>query len=186
MTIPTLVTAAAGEPVSTTELLLHARQEETADEALAALYIRAARMWFEAATDRTLALSSWLVKLPAFSSCIELPGQPLFDVTSVKYLDADDVEQTLAAATYVVVTSTYPGRIVLAVGESWPVTAVHPEAVRITYRAGTSQGDVPELARQGIRLLATRWYESRGEDSAGGGIPEACQALAWACGGQRY
>lgn len=147
----------------------------------------AAREWFETAMDRQLTTAAWRLTLDGFGgSCIELPYPPLRSVSSVQYLDADGATQTLDADTYVVVTTETPGRIELADGESWPATAVHPAAVTINFQAGYgAPGDVPELVKVGIKLLAAHWYENRGDRDAKA-VPMAVESIAWNCGAYRF
>lgn len=63
---------------------------------------------------------------------IRPPFPPVISVTSIKYLDSNGAEQTLAADQYEV----RGNEIVRAWGVSWPSTRCDGENVRIRYRAG--------------------------------------------------
>jgi uncharacterized phiE125 gp8 family phage protein len=175
------------EPVTEAELREWVRQDLAVEAAVLTGNIVAARRWLEAATDRALVIADWEWRLPGFPGPrIELPYPPLKAVVSVKFLDASAALQTLAPATYVVVVSSIPGRIDLATGQSWPQTAIHPEAVTITYTAG---GAADDLAKLIIKLLAAHWYEHREATSMGGNpaeVPPGIQALAWALAAHRF
>jgi len=183
--VPILLSTSGAEPLSVSDardwLRLEADQE--ADSVLSSL-ITAARLWFEAATDRQLTVATYELRLPAFSYVIELPYPPLVSVLSVQYLDVNGVLQTQPSSTYVVVTGRVPAQIVLSAYSFYPATYVHPEAVRITYTAGA----VNELLKTGIKLLLAHLYENRGEGDSPGSkndVPPAVKAIAWAGGSYR-
>lgn len=180
---PILVNASA-EPVSLAEAKAHLRVDINDDDALIASLVTAAREWFERATDRQLCNATWRIKLPGFMPCIELPWPPLVSVSSITYLDVAGDEQTLDPSTYTVVTGSTPGYVELAWSQTYPVTYTHPEAVTITYVGG--HGDmsgVPELAKQGIKLLLSHWYTHRDDDAD---VPPAVQAIATALASWRF
>lgn len=82
---------------------------------------------------------------PAFTC--KLPCPPVLSVVSVKYLDSDGEEQTLASGAY-----RLAGQYLLST-DDWPTTTTAPDAVRIRYVAGYET--VPERARQAV-ILATQ------------------------------
>ncbi len=57
-----------------------------------------------------------------FLPWIVLPKGTLQKVTSIKYIDANGTQQTLAATEYTVDTVEVPGRVRLAFGKYWPWT----------------------------------------------------------------
>lgn len=66
------------------------------------------------------------------NDAIFLPFVPIIDIVSVKYLDTDNVEQTVDSAVY-----ELRGDILgLAYDQNWPAMLSHPESVRVRYRAG--------------------------------------------------
>lgn len=89
---------------------------------------------------------------------------------SVKYFDANDVEQTLPADIYEVVGVGGFGkaRVVLKEGRCWPQTAKRAENVVIRFRAGyVTAGDnsvpnVPAAIKQAVRIMVADSYENRG------------------------
>ncbi len=86
-------------------------------------------------------------------------------VVSFKYYDADDTLQTWDASNYYTDFSKEPARIIAK--QIQPVlppiiTYVKQPIIEITFKAGYgSADDCPDLAKQGILLLAAEWYRSR-------------------------
>jgi uncharacterized phiE125 gp8 family phage protein len=104
---------------------------------------------------------------------IEIPLFPLVSVTSVKYDDADAVEQTVDTGDYTVDAVSRLGRVI-PTGD-WPSTYDRVNAVRIRFVAGypvvTSIVTTPEDIKHALHLLVGHWYENRegvliGETSA--------------------
>jgi uncharacterized phiE125 gp8 family phage protein len=176
-----LITAPGVEPISRDTLKLHSRISGTDQDDMIDRYITAARMYCENRLGKQLINATWRLTLDQFPhvcerpyyparaafaqahNVIDLPRCPLVSVTSVQYVDAAGVTQTLSDSYYVVDTSTEPGRLQLKVAYSWPVTADQIAAVTVTFVAGygTSATDVPMDIRSAITMLAAHYYEHR-------------------------
>lgn len=160
-----LITAPAAEPLSLSDFKAHARITATAEDTLLPVYVKAAREQLEHETGRALITQTWELTLDAFPGSIWLPKPPLQSVTSIKYDDAAGVEQTLSNTVYDVlnVGAEYAsGAIVLADGETWPVTSGRPGCVRVRYVCGYgAAGSVPETLVTWIRLQAAALAEHR-------------------------
>jgi uncharacterized phiE125 gp8 family phage protein len=92
-----------------------------------------------------------------------LPRPPLQGVASIVYV-AGISGNTLVVdpATYLVDTSTMPGRIAPTPGSIWPIVKQQLGAVQITFTSGFGTRDqVPETLKLVIRLLVGHWYETR-------------------------
>lgn len=96
---------------------------------------------------------------------IRLPLPPLAEIDSVKYTDADGVEQTVDVSDYVVVEahSVRP-----AYGAAWPTPRNFAESVRIRYQAGYPLGDgdgapsvIPGPIRAALLLMIGDLYANR-------------------------
>ncbi len=101
---------------------------------------------------------------PLENSPIILPA-PLLSVTSIKYLDGSNVEQTLAASEYVV-SDSEPGQII-PVG-SWPATSVAGDSLRVRFQtgysvAGTSPAGIalPDTIRTAMLMQVADMFENR-------------------------
>lgn len=108
---------------------------------------------------------------PRDDYCIWIPLPPLISVTSIKYIDANGVEQTFDPASYHVVGANggQPGRIQCRKGVSWPVfMRVWPEPVTVRFVAGyvdTSNspaiGEVPPAIIAAMKLTLGHLYANR-------------------------
>lgn len=83
-------------------------------------------------------------------------------VTSVKYDDGDDTEQTWASSNYWTELSGRPARIAYK-STAWPSTKTgKPGAVRIRFEAGwDDRHDIPDHFKVAVKLLVGHWYKHR-------------------------
>jgi len=90
---------------------------------------------------------------------IWLPCPKIRTVESVKYLDSDLAEQTLAASSYNTVLGDSGGIYF----RDLPTIGEHPEAIVVEYKAGygTLAADVPTEIQHAIKLLLADFYERR-------------------------
>lgn len=133
-----LIAAPEAEPVTLAEAKAHLRVTHDDEDALIGTLIAAARQSLDGKDGilgRALMPQTWELVLDAFPrGVVAVPLAPLQSVTSVLYVDADGVEQTLAAEAYTVDADSEPGRVVAVDG--WPATDDVPNAVRIRFVAG--------------------------------------------------
>ena len=81
-------------------------------------------------------------------------------LTSIKYDDTDDTEQTYSSANYWTDLLSVPARV--QVKTSWPSTKVKPGAVRIRLAAGyATVTEIPAVLLHAVKLLVGHWYENR-------------------------
>lgn len=184
-----LITPPATEPIALQDMMNFSRIDTDADVITMQAMITAAREEAEKITRRQLITATWELRLDHFpggcfigagpgnyygnkklipgrgqSDAIYLPMPPLQSVTTVKYLDYANVEQTLVENTdYMVDTYSEPARITPCYGEVWPVTYPVINAVRIVFVAGYGDDDtdVPESIRNWIKAMAGTLYENR-------------------------
>lgn len=181
-----VLTPPLGEPLGLTEVKLHLRVDDTADDALITGLIMAAREWTEnflggslVEQTRTVSLSRW--PMGAF----RLPGGPVQEIESVKYTDKTGAEKTVAATVYYLTPS---GEIALDYGQTWPSDTLRgPGSISIVYVTGYPPletetevpvedgeegetetitttdygGNVPRQFKQAMLLLIGTWYELR-------------------------
>lgn len=181
----------------------HLRVDGAHDDALLEAYVGAAIDWYEDAADRSLVTATWEARWDCFPGqtqdprsasswwgradrlSIHLPKSPAVAVASVKYLDANEVEQTLSSSAYVVDATSSPPTITPARGYSWPSVAALPGAVRVRFTAGYGDGpeDVPQKIQQLVRLLVAHWYDPARAPVVTGTIvnelPFALRTLFW-------
>ena len=139
----------------------------SSEESLIETFITAARQWCEEYLRRAIGVQTLELRIKGFpynNGPITLRA-PLIDVTSVKYLDSDLVEQTLDAADYVVSDAEPP--VIVPVG-AWPVSYGSADAVRVEYRAGYYPGGSPKLSevlpktiRTAMLMMVADMYTNR-------------------------
>ncbi len=169
-----LVTKPIGEPLTLDEVKDHLKLEldDTTEDALISRLIVAARRRAENFLWRAIMKQTWdyfLDEFPNSEGTILLPLPPLQSVTTVKYIDLDGVQQTLAATLWKVDTVSEPARLVPAFRETWPSTREEINAVEIRFVAGyTDIGAVPEEVKSGMKMMMGTWYENRESLREGG------------------
>lgn len=110
-----------------------------------------------------------------FLPWIELPKGNLGTVTSIKYIDTNGTQQTLAGTEYTVDAVEVPGRVRLAYGKFWPPTQwPRWDAVRIQYTVGWAVAAGiwagPTAIKQAMYLLISQLYEHRSPEVIARGI----------------
>lgn len=157
-----VVTPPATEPVTLAEAKAHLRVTYGLEDALITSLIAAARAYIENWCDRALITQVWKATRDAFCPEIRLTGGVVTAIQSVKYIDADGVEQTLDSSAYVADLDSVPARIWPAVGSSWPTTAAQPGAVRIQYAVGYADAAaVPAPIKAALLLVLGDLFENR-------------------------
>lgn len=160
-----VITPPTEEPVTLTEAKLHMRVDHDEDDTLIAALVQGAREQVEAMSRRALVTQTLELRLAGWpgSDAILLPRPPLATVTSVKYTDTDNVEQTFASSNYTAHTAPEPGGVWLRSGKGWPSASLAPgPSIAVRYTAGYgARTAVPQCYKQAILLLAAHWYEQR-------------------------
>ena len=129
------------------------------DQYISALHDMAvARIELE--TRRQLLTATWELRLPCFPSVIELRKCPVASVSSIKYLDQDGVEQTLATSVYSTFLQREPAEIHLAYSQSWPTIRETEQSVTVTFVAGYGADvDCPAAAHHLVKLIVQDAFE---------------------------
>lgn len=172
MVEPRVVVAPVREPITAGEVAAsHRLGTLSADDDLAlAIYIGAARRYVEGRTARTINQTTLELALESFPSGeIVLPrATPLISVGSIIYRDSGAAYNTVAASKYVLDTTSEPGRVAPAYGESWPSFTPYPLApIKIMYTAGTSETSpatdvaVDSRIKLALLLLVGHMWENR-------------------------
>lgn len=162
VTAPTAGTYA----VSLARVKSHCRVDIEEDNALFLDLITAATEFFESQIygRRQILQATYDLRLSDWFDCHELPNPPLSSVTSVKYQDVTDTQQTLATSYYTVyVPQRQPGRIEMDPDLSLPSlysTSNWPVVVRFV--AGYTAANVPAKIKQAILFIVDHWYNQRG------------------------
>lgn len=158
-----LVTAPATEPITLTEAKLYLRVDDTTEDNLITALIVAARMQVEKRTYRPLITQTWELILNSNEvledSKIYLNKAPLTSITSVKYYDTNNTEQTLSSSFYQTSLNGNPAELVVT---SLPQIYERLDAVTIRFVAGyANAAAVPQDIKQAMYFIIGHLYENR-------------------------
>ena len=165
--------APAAEPITLGEAKNHLRIDTNDDDSLIENYIKTARELIDGSEGwlgRALVYQTYDFTLNCFPWAILIPLPPLASVTSVKYIDTNGDEITLATSQYRVVDNgNWPSIIEPAFQVVWPVTRKITAAVTIRFICGYADGaanplvltDIPATIRTAMLQTIAHWYENR-------------------------
>ena len=140
-----VITAPTYEPISAADVAEYIRVDDLAqDELLLEGMITAARQYLEQYLNRPIATQTLEEALTGWANPIVLDSS-LQSVTSIKYLDLNGVEQTLASNQYLVDTYSEPAQITPAYNVAFPELYAVPNNVKVRYVAGYTSGGSPDL-----------------------------------------
>jgi uncharacterized phiE125 gp8 family phage protein len=155
-------TPPASEPISLSEAKLYLRVDTSADDALIAALITAARESVELYTSRALVTQTVTQKLDCFPSFgFRLAVHPVASITSIVYKDSNGSDQTLSDTVYMLDNYDLPNAVVLKANQMFPTTYLEDNAVTVTFVAGEAAASVPKAILQAIYLTLTDFYENR-------------------------
>ena len=141
-----VITAPTYEPISVADVAEYLRVDSVvADQYLIASLITAARQYLEQYLNRPIATQTLEEALTGWSNPLVLDGA-LQTVTSIKYLDVNGAEQTLASGQYLVDTYAEPAQITPAYNVTFPDLYAVPNNVKVRYVAGYTSGGSPNTS----------------------------------------
>lgn len=161
-----LITAAIIEPVTLAEAKLHLRVDHDDEDTLITNLIKVARELVEDATWRTLLTTTWELRLDNWPGMpLQMPKAPLQSIVSIKYMDEDGLETTVASTVYDADTYSEPGRLFFKKDQVWPSVNLYERGgVRIQFKAGwLAAANVPYKIKAAMQLLIGHLYENREE-----------------------
>jgi len=162
-----LTTAPTSKPITTEEAKAHIKIDSTvtADDVYIDTLVEAAIEYAQERTRRqfiTATYKMYLDDFPGSSTPIELDKPKLQSITSITYVDTNEVLQTWSNTLYEVDTKTEPGRVQPIDGESYPGVFTQFNGVIITFVAGYGgAADVPDVIKHALKLLVAYFYENR-------------------------
>lgn len=172
------ITAPTEEPVTLDEAKRHLRVDTDEDNTLILAQLAASRRIAETYTRRQFCTATYELRLTkwtenysirddghaawATSNDIVLPRPPLASITSIKYVDADGVEQTVDSAVYTTETSDrYRARLFPAYDQSWPSHRGDRNGIKVRYVCGQTAASVPDTIKCAMLLYLGHLYENR-------------------------
>jgi uncharacterized phiE125 gp8 family phage protein len=162
-----LITAPAREPLDLElDVKPHLRVDFADDDNYINTLQTAVREYVEVTElSGSLISQTWELVLDTWpTSPLYFPKPPLQSVTSITYTDIDGGSAVVSSSAYLVDADSWPGRLVLRDGQSWPsVTLQEIGGVVIRFVAGYGSAveDVPAPIRQAMLLILSDWYENR-------------------------
>lgn len=139
-----VITAPTYEPISAADVAEYIRVDDLAtDELLLDGMITAARQYLEQYLNRPIATQTLEEALTGWKDPIVLDSS-LQSVTSIKYIDLNGAEQTLASNQYLVDTYSEPAQITPAYNVTFPDLYDVPNNVKVRYVAGYTSGGSPD------------------------------------------
>lgn len=163
-----VVTPPSKEPLTIAEVKSHLGITSNDYDSAISRRISAARDWVEIWTRRALITRTYAYKLERWprKAIVALPMPPLQSVSSVKYYDTSDTEQTLSASEYKVDAVSMPGRVWFGYG--MPSTSDRPLPISIQYTAGYGNpSSVPATIKEAMLLLLGHWMDFQGDIQSG-------------------
>ena len=181
----TQTVAPSAEPVTTTDQKTWMRVDTSDEDTLIGSLAAAARSYVEMATSRQCINATWVMKMTNFpAGDLVLPIFPLQSITTIKYYDNNDAQQTWSSALYDVDTAMQPGRVRPVSGEDYPSDVRgYTDDIEITFVAGhgSAASDVPDGLLTLVKLLASNWFENREANTpiALTPVPMSIESLIW-------
>lgn len=161
---------------------------EPDDKAMISLYrdgVQAHLDGWDGILGRAIVTQTWEMKLRSFPLRTDriygdvrmlIPLPPLQSVSSITYIDADGVTQTLASSEYTVIVGS--NAVVPAYGKTWPGTRDVPEAVTVTFVAGYGTADdVPDGIVSAGLLMVGDSYDVRRTEYVGVSIQRSDRVM---------
>jgi uncharacterized phiE125 gp8 family phage protein len=137
----------------------HLRVDFSDDDTLIQAYVDAAVSHIDGprgSLGRAIWTQTLELRQNVFGTEVRLPYGPVQSVTSIKYVDSDGAEQTLAEGQYIL---TNDGVVALAHNASWPTLRGDAEGVRVRYVAGFPT--VPQSVISAVLMMVAHWYSNR-------------------------
>jgi uncharacterized phiE125 gp8 family phage protein len=113
---------------------------------------------------RCMITQTWQQDFTDWADWLRLPFPDVSGIGSVKYVDTEGVEQTVASGDYALGEDAAGGFVFFKDTFTAPsLSDNEPAPIRVQYDAGygANAGDVPESLRHAALLLISHWYENR-------------------------
>lgn len=167
---PTVVTAAAGDPVDIQALKMHLRlvtsdpQSYTIEDDVLSKMIKAASAAYQNRMKVQLVNATLRWDFKEFKQKLELPRPPLQSVESVKYINSDGNEVVVSDEDYRVIKTVEPGYVLFHNDFEFPETEEgNPYPVSVIYIAGygADSSKVPPEVNLYLSNLIGTYYMQR-------------------------
>lgn len=130
---------------------------------------------------RALINQTWRLNLRCWPGCrIRLPFSPVSAVTSIKYYDTANVQQTLASSNWALIEDALSPAAEWAATASLPSLYDRPDAIEVLFVAGygAAASDVPAAIKHAALMLIGHLFENRETTIVGTNAQELPFAVA--------
>ena len=159
-----LVTAPTVEPVTTAEAKTHMRVTTAADDTYINALVTSARQQAEMVLRKSLITTTWDLYFEDFASELHFEYGPLQSITSIKYQDENNAEQTLSTSNYAVSRADRGlNRIKILSAPATYADGFDSVIVRFVAGYGNAASDVPEVIKTALKVRVNTWYDVRQE-----------------------
>lgn len=153
-------------PIELDDVKQHLLVEHDLDDDLITGYIWAAISYAEDYTGRDYTPTTYDWLLPCWHEKFELPKVAVQEITSLKYYDTDNQQQTWSSSNYyTVIPTNTPAYLVPDVSVTKPTLKARPDAITIRFTAGEST--LPWQVDAAIKLIVGHLYENRQNEITG-------------------
>lgn len=181
MTYSVTISAAGPEPVSLSQVRMHAKIDDNTEDAIILDYIAGARQKIEQWTGLLLRSCTMTLKLDAFDDPILLPRAPVRSITSITYTDGDGDAQTVAGSDYAL--REYMGQYqITPLGNTWPTIEDYSQVTVVAVAGFETPNDVDFDLKAVIYRMVSHMDANRGEQGGleGFGSQVVNHRLSWA------
>ena len=163
---PTVITEPATEPITIHEAKrqVELASSDTNHDTALLLIIQQAREQWEHDTQEFFITRTMRLTLNVLDE-MQFPHRPVTAMSSIKYYDLNNTQQTLSSAVYQL--DSVNSRLRLAYNQTWPVYIDRWDSIEINYTLGTHTDSttVPAAAKQAMLLLVGYYFSgNRGDD----------------------
>ena len=159
-----ITTEPATEPITLVEAKAHLRVDFSDEDDYIDTLIVSARRYCEAYCNRVFITQTWRQNLSEWVNPIQLKVNPVISVTSLKYYDTNEAQQTITDNTnnYQKDLNSDVARIYDGLVNTFPAigSSINPIEI-ITVCGYGAASDVPDDIKHAIKFMVSYFYENR-------------------------
>ncbi|WDI41829.1 head-tail connector protein [Bremerella sp. P1] len=153
-------------PITLADVKSHLLVEHDLDDDLITSYIWTAISYAEDYTGRDFTATTYDWVLSCWHEKFELPRVPVTAITSLKYYDSDNSQQTWSSSNYyTIIPTNMPAILVPDANITKPSLKARPDAITIRFSAGYTA--LPWQVDAAIKLIVGHLYENRQAEITG-------------------
>jgi len=159
-----ITTQPATEPITLVEAKEHLRVDFSDEDTYIDTLITTARKYCESYTNKVFITQTWRQNLDIFPDVFKLKVNPVISLTSIKYYDTNEVQQTITDSSdnYQLDNLSDVAKVHDGLVNAFPAigSTINPIEV-ITVCGYGAADDVPDDIKHAIKLMVAHLYENR-------------------------